>query len=246
MLRSVNDLRGTAVHAVDGLIGNVHDLYFDDDHWTVRYYVVDTGNWLPGRKVLISPHVVQPPDPNEIWLPVSLTKAQIEKSPGVDTERPVERQYESSLYDYYGWSPYWFPMEPMPPTQSQAGALERERAAAAVLERTDPHLRSAKDVIGYYVEAKDGEIGHIEDFLVDDQQAQIRYAVIDTKNWLPGRKVLVTPKWIREVNWNDAKVFVDLTQDAVRKSPEYTSVELLDSAYESRLHNHYGYPIEWL
>jgi uncharacterized protein YrrD len=246
MLRSVNVLRGTAVHATDGLIGDVHDLYFDDHKWIIRYYVVDTGKWLPGRKVLISPHAIQPPDSREEWLPVALTRAQIENSPDIDTDRPVERQAEASLYDYYGWTPYWFPLEPAPQIMVQGDAAERESVATAGEAGGDPHLRSAKEVIGYHVAASDGEIGHIEDFLIEDQKAEIRYAVVDTRNWLPGKHVLITPKWIKEVKWAESKVLVNVTQEAVRKSPEYISLDMLDGGYESRLHKHYGYPIEWL
>ena len=246
MIRSVNELRGTALHATDGVIGDIHDVYFDDHQWTVRYYVVDTGTWLPGRKVLIPPHAVQPPTRGEIWLPVNLSKAQIENSPDIDTNRPVERRAETSLYDYYGWTPYWFPLEPAPPIRAAEDAASREHTVTSGEAGGDPNLRSAREVTGYHVVATDDEIGHIEDFLLEDQSARIRYVVVDTKNWLPGKHVLLAPRWIREVNWADSKVHVDMNRKAVEGSPQFTSIAQLDPQYEERLSGHYGYPIEWL
>jgi hypothetical protein len=249
MLRSVRELRGAALVATDGPIGDVHDIYFDDEKWIVRYYVVDTGKWLPGRKVLIPPHAVRPPLPDSLALPVDLTREQVRSSPDVDTTRPIERQAELSLYEHYGWEPYWMAGEPSAPlvgVRAVGDAAEAERQATAGRLGGDPHLRSARDVSGYRIEATDGEIGHIDDFLVDDQTARIRYAVVDIRNWLPGKHVLIAPQWIREVRWADSTVFVNVTRDAVRGSPVYTSLAALDKEYESRLYSHYGYPLEGL
>jgi uncharacterized protein YrrD len=249
MLRSVRELRGTALVAADGPVGHVHDVYFDDHEWIVRYYVVDTGKWLPGRKVLIPPPAVRPPPPNSLALPVDLTREQVRKSPEIDTERPIERRAELSLYQHYGWEPYWMPLHPVAapiPIKAVADPVEAERQATTGRLGGDPNLRSAREVSGYRIEATDGEIGHIDDLLIDDQTARIRYAVVDTRNWLPGKHVLVAPQWILEVRWAESKVFVNLTRDAVRDSPEYISLAALDEEYESRLYAHYGYPLEGL
>jgi uncharacterized protein YrrD len=249
MLRSVRELRGTALIAVDGPVGDVHDVYFDDYEWVVRYYVVDTGKWLPGRKVLIPPHAVRPPLPDSLALPVDLTREQVRNSPDIDTDRPIERQAEHSLYQHYGWVPYWGALEPPVPPMPMRGvanAAEAEQQATSGRLSGDPHLRTAKDVTGYRIEATDGEIGHIDDFLLDDQTATIRYAVVDTRNWLPGKHVLIAPQWIREVKWAESKAFVDLTREAVRHSPVFTSLAALDKEYESRLYKHYGYLLEGL
>ena len=224
----------------------MHDVYFDDSNWIVRYYVVDTGNWLPGRKVLIPPHLIRKTTPDHAGLPVDLTREQIRNSPDVDTDRPISRQAELVLYRHYGWTPYWFPLEPAVSVVAEGDASEREREATSGHYGGDPTLRSAKDVIGYHVAATDGEIGHIDDFLLDDESAKIRYAVVDTKNWLPGKHVLIAPEWIREIKWSESKLFVNATREAVRNSPEYNPVTPVDKEYESRLFTHYGYPVTWL
>ena len=246
MIRSVQQTRGVAIEATDGPIGDIHDIYFDDQEWKVRYYVVDTGKWLPGRKVLIPPHAIRQASPDDVGLPVDLTREQVRNSPDVDTDRSISRRAELALYSYYGWAPYWFPLQPAGLGVAEGTAAERERDATAGRYGGDPNLRSAREVIGYHVSATDGEIGHIDDFLVDDQTAKIRYAVVDTRNWLPGRSVLVSPQWITEVKWSESKVFVSITREAVRNSPEYDPAIQLDTAYESRLFGHYGYPIEML
>lgn len=246
MLRSFKQTRGMAVEAVDGFIGEVDDIYFDDHEWIVRYYVVDTGKWLPGRKVLIPPHVVRPAAPGHPGLPVELTREQIRNSPDVDTERPISRQAELVLYRHYGWAPYWFPLVPPGPVVVEGDAAERELEAKAGHYGGDPNLQSADDTLGFHIAATDGEIGHLDDFLFDDESAKIRYAVVDTRNWLPGRHVLIAPEWIAEVRWSESKVYVRVTRDAVANSPEYNPGMVIDPAYESRLFEHYGYPIEML
>jgi len=245
MIRSIQQMRGTAIEATDGPIGDLHDVYFDDSDWTVRYYVVDTGKWLPGRKVLIPPHAIRQTTPDHAGLPVDLTTEQVRNSPPMDTEQPISRQAELVLYRHYGWTPYWIPLAPATPVAIAGDAAEREEEATSGYYG-NPNLRSAKEVIGYHVAATDGEIGHIEDFLLDDESAKIRYAVVDTRNWLPGKTVLIAPQWIREIKWSEAKAFVNVGREAVRNSPEYNPVTPLDKEYESRLFEHYGYPIPWL
>jgi uncharacterized protein YrrD len=246
MIRSVEQTRGTDVEATDGPIGEVRDIYFDDHEWTIRYYVIDTTKWRPGGEVLIPPDAVLQPESSRVVFPLNLTRDQVRSSPDVDTTRPVSRQAELVLYRHYGWTPYWFPMNPAVPVMIEGNAAEREHEAVAGHFGGDPHLRSAKEVIGYNVEATDDGIGHIDDFLFDDETGKIRYAVVDIRNWLPGKHVLISPQWIREVNWSESRVFVNVTREAVRTSPEYNPVTPLSKEYESRLFEHYGYPIEWL
>ncbi len=106
-LRTVKDLRGYAIRATDGVIGKVDDLYFDDEDWAIRYLVVDTGGWLSGRKVLISPIAIGQPDWLDGVLPVALTKAKVEHAPDIDTRKPVSRQHEAVYLGYYGYPFYW-------------------------------------------------------------------------------------------------------------------------------------------
>ena len=248
MLRAVNDLKGCSIGATDGSIGEIDDLYFDDQHWTVRYLVVDTSGWLTGRRVLVSPWSVRGINLSDKTLAVNLTRQQVESSPSVDTEQPVDRRYEMEYSRYYGYPYYWtgpyaWGPEALPVLPS-GGAAVLPPVDRAVPEG-DPHLRSTSTVTGYYIQATDGDIGHVEDFLVEDGSWAIRYVEVDTRNWWPGKHVLVSPDWITGVDWYDSKVHVDLTCDAIKNSPEYDSSLPLDREYEARLYEAYRRPRYW-
>jgi hypothetical protein len=252
MLRTMTEMRRYTIGATDGDIGSLHDLFFDDKSWTIRYLVVDTGTWLSGRRVLISPMSVVEPDGVSERFHVRLTRAQMESSPHVDTDKPVSRQHEIEMSRYYGYPYYWtgpyrWGMAPyaapvaVPPRPSavEEEVMARERASA------DPNLRSVRAVTGHYIVASDGEIGHVEDFLVDDRAWAIRYMIVDTRNWWPGKKVLVSPEWISSVSWADATVSVDLTRDGIRNAPEYDPSCPLDREDEARLFGAYRRPAYW-
>ena len=252
MLQTAGHLKGVTIEAMDGDIGSVQDLYFDDHTWTVRYLVVDTGTWLPGRQVLISPFAFQPV-PGASRLRTSLTKEQVSDSPSVDSDRPVDRQREIAFSQYYGYPYYWdgpyrwgelaYPVLPAAPQPSD---VEREiEQIARERENADPHLRSARDVMGYYIHATDGDIGHVEDFLLDDGSWAIRYIIVDTRNWLPGRKVLVSPEWIRNVSWEESKVHVDLSKRHIEAAPEFDPSVPLAREHEERLYTHHGRAKYW-
>jgi len=243
MLRSLNEIRGYRIHAEDGEIGKLDDFLFDDSAWTIRYFVVDTGGWLAKRLVLVSPESVRTPNWSEKLLPVSLTKERIENSPPIGEHEPVSRQHEMRLVNYYGWPRYWVPT-PYPigagqPIYKPPGQVEEEKSEG------DPHLRSGAEVRGYHIAAADGDIGHVDDFVADTTGWAIRYMLVDTRNWLPGRKVPISPLWISGVNWSDKQVHVELSREKIEASPEFDPDELLDRDYETRLHRHYGRPVYW-
>jgi hypothetical protein len=254
MLYTLSNLEGCSLRARDGEIGSVQDFYFDDEAWAIRYLVADTGKWLPGRKVLISPMSLGRVDRNEKHIEVNLTRDQIEKCPPVDTRKPISRQHEVEFYDHYNYPYYWpgpYLWGPVPypgalPEPTESAQVNKEVRAIKERQRSqDQHLRSAKEVEGYYIEASDGEIGHVEDFLADDQSWAIRYVVVDTRNWWPGKKVVVAPQWIEGVNWQDSKVYVDLPREKIRQAPEYAGDAALTRDYESKLHEHYGRSGYW-
>ena len=244
MLRSVKDMRGYAIRATDGVIGTANDFYFDDEHWGIRYVVVDTGHWLSGRKVLISPIAIGPPDWAAQVLPVSLTKARVEHSPDIDTRRPVSRQHEAEYFGYFGYPYYWagtgrWGMGAYPGSLTAGGIDESLKAQRAQLERApadDCHLRSCNAVMGHHIQATDGAIGHVEDLLVDDHAWAIRYLIVDTSNWWGGRRVLVAPEWITDVSWSEGTVSVNLTRQAVKDAPSYHSTAQIDRQREQDLH----------
>ncbi len=239
MMHPAKTLRGYTLHCRDGEVGTVDEFLFDDKHWTVRYLVADTGGWLKGRKVLISPYALTSVHPENKYLTVDLTLRQIEESPSLESDQPVSHQFEKTYFNYFGWPAYWGG----PYMWGNYRNLSRDPATwPAVREEPkacDPNLFSTRDVTGHHLQAIDGEIGHIDDFIIDEEYWTIRYLVADTKNWLPGRHVLVSPRWIERVSWAEKKVFTNLTREAVRKSPEYTPSNLLTRNDEVRLYRHY-------
>jgi uncharacterized protein YrrD len=248
MLYTAKTLKGYKLDSLDGEIGRVKEFYFDDRHWTIRYLVADTGNWLPGRQVLISPYalVAVNTDIYKEQIEIDLTKKQIEDSPSLNSDKPVSRQFEENYYGYYGWPLYWSG----PYTWGAYPHLTRDRdkwkAANRGGKTWNRHLRSTHAVSGYHVQATDGEIGHVEDFIIDDETWTIRYLLISTLNWWPGKKVLVSPLWIERVSWDESKVFVNLSREAIKQSPEYTEESLLTRDYEIGLHGHYNRKGYWV
>lgn len=242
MLLATHDLKGCTLRARDGEIGAVRDLFFDEIGWTVRYFVVETGAWLRSRQVLISPEAVRETAWAQKQLAVDLTTDQVRNSPGVETDRPVSRQYEARMREHYRWPPYWGGGAVFAGTTTSLAGTVPVRVAVEEPMTGDPHLFSTNAVTGHHIAASDGEIGHAEEFLVDDATWTIRYLVVDTRNWLPGRRVLVAPKWIDAIDWPGRKLRTDLSRDAIRQSPPYESGRPLDPEYLGRLHEHYGRP----
>lgn len=251
MLTNAAHLKGLTIGARDGEIGAVRQFYFDDQTWAVRYLTVDTGSWLGGRTVLISPISIRAVDWDTRRLEVSLTKKQVEDSPDINTHLPVSRQHETEFLMYYGYPSYWdgpylwgsalFPggpvMPPMPPPDAAMKPVATDPA--------DSHLRSSEEVTGYGIEALDGEIGHVDGFILDDEAWAIRYIEVATRNWWPGKKVLVSPRWIREVSWPDSRVAVSLSRAAIQTAPEYADSMPITREYEDNLHRHYDLPPYW-
>lgn len=246
MLNKLKTIIGYKLDALDGEIGNVKEFYFDDRHWTIRYLVADTGNWLPGRKVLIAPHVLNRVAKEAKHLVVDLAKQQIENGPSLDSHKPVSLQHEEDYYAHYGWPMYWSGAS----VWGETPYIERDRNKWGQFIRGakgwDRHLRSTHEVTGYHLEALDGEIGHVEDFVIDDETWSIRYLIVATKNWWPGKKVLVSPQWIERVSWDESKVFINLSRHAIQESPEYTEASLLNRDYEIGLHGHYHRKGYWI
>jgi hypothetical protein len=228
MLQSLKKLYGDKLGATDGEIGHVKDFYFDDRSWAVRYLVADTGSWLTGRQVLISPHAFGSLIQAGKVLRVNLTRQQIENSPSIESRKPVSRQYEEEYYRYYGWPFYWqggglwgisnFPVVP-PPSGPLPG--ESSLASDGTLERADAHLRSAQDVNGYRLQASDGTIGHVCDFMMDDPSWAIAQLVVKTGHRLSGKEVRVPTSMIDRISYEESTVFVSVTKEAIEKSPAH-------------------------
>jgi len=246
MLHRIDEIHDNVLDALDGEIGRCKDFLFDDRNWIVRYMVADTGKWLSGRRVLISPISLGRPDWRSGRLSVKLSREKIEGSPPLETERPVSREYEIRWFDYFGWPYYWLGPGAWGAAPNPSDLYEQQQEAEP--ESIDPeenHLRSTSEVIGYSIDAKDGEIGHVEDFLVDEETWTLRYLVVDTRNWLPGRKVLVATDWAGDIDWHEKKVHVALDRGQIKDSPEYDPSVPPDREFEAALHNYYGFPPYW-
>jgi hypothetical protein len=230
------------VRTLDGDIGKVHEFYFGDLGWIIRYLVVDTGTWLPGRRVLLSPAALGQPDWKSRTFPVRLTRGQVEGSPSIDAAKPVSRQMESELHAYYGWPLYWSGMGTVAAAPGFAAASKEQKDAS---EWANPHLRSSREVIGYHIQANDGQIGHVEDLIADDEAWIIRYLVIDTRNWLPGKEVLVATEWAEDVDWTKRSVHIDLSRDTVKTGPAFDPSAPVNREYEIQLYDFYGRPKYW-
>lgn len=248
MLRSLNGLKGYSLDATDGEMGRVEDLFFDGAEWIVRYLVADTGDWLPGRLVLLSPLALGKPDAAAKTVPVELTRAQIENAPGIPADAPVSRQQERGLVEHFGWPVYWAPggmavgsmmnasQKPVEPIQQWNPPSGAEPEGPQL----DPHLRSMREVSGYRIAARDGEIGHVEEFVIDDTNWAVRYVVADTRNWLPGRKVLLAPDWLEEIDWAARHARTAHTTVEIEESPVYDPSQPINRDYEGRLFDYYG------
>ena len=250
MLFRIDKLIGMTIGATDGEIGKVKDVYFDDHRWAVRYLVVETGSWLEERKVLISPISVETIDWITRTVKVRLNKEQVKGSPNFDTDKPISRQHEMEFLSYYGYPDYWnglmlWGAAPYPVTPSGAIAVVDDTPDTRAKIPADPHMRSAMEVSGYHLQALDDSIGHLEDFMADNESWAIRYLVVDTRNWWPGKHVLIPPQWIKKLDWSLKTVDVDVTRDTVQGSSEYDPAIDFTREREASLYRHYQRPGYW-
>lgn len=257
MLRSVQQLEKLVIGATDGPIGKVKDFYFDDEAWVVRYVTVDTNRWLGGREVLISPYLIARSGWTDDTLPVTVAKEQVRNSPSIDSDKPISRQYEKGYLGYYGYPYYWggtgiWGAESYPFPPAVGFGYDAYRGGDGYLRVPthrdidgDPHLRSCQAVKGYHILARDGEIGHVQGFLVDDSTWSIRYLIVDTSNWWMGQRILLSPDWIHRVSWMDATVTVDLDRQILRDAPAYDAEKPLGRREEDALFAHYSRRRYW-
>lgn len=233
MLWKTSSLGEFDLEARDGAIGGVRDCLFDDAAWTVRWLVIDTGTWLPGRKVLVAPGQVDASEAGRQILRLGLTRAEVRASPPLESDAPVSRHYEERLVSHFGWTDYW------------AGDGRPPLPADEPGQHGDPHLRSTAEMTGYHIRARDGAIGHVDDFLIDPDGWTVRYLVVDTGDWWPGRQVLVVPAALIGVNWADRAADVDLTREQIRNGPEYDRSQTVDRDWEQRYLDYHGYATYW-
>jgi hypothetical protein len=265
MLRSMNELRDYTIQAIDGNIGHVKDFYFDDKTWMIRFLVIDTGDWLSGRKVLISPKAIGKPNWHKRELPISKTMECVKNGPTIDTAKPASRHHEIQNFEYYKYPSYWSGIglwsdAPYPifttiiddgkivtpefiekPVASVKDEIEKEREH----HHGDSHLRSCAAVNGYDIDATDGIVGHIKGFLIDEEIWAIRYLIVQTGNWWLGHRVLIAPQWVDSARWMVGEISVKLTRDAIKDAPVFDPSVKLTREMEIEIHRHYGRTGYW-
>jgi hypothetical protein len=261
MLFAVSGLEGVQVEASDGEVGAVKDFLFDDQTWKIRWMAVEAGPWLAGRRrVFIHPSAIAPltlppksglpmmSSPATLKLTVNLTRDEISAAPHAHEDEPVTRDMESLLYDYYGSDPYWGLSHFGGGSLTNAEPQIVEDAARRSVEAQTPpldggdHLHSVAEFKGYYVHAVDGDIGHIENVLADDANWEIRYLVIATRNWWPGKVVQLAPYAVKDVDWFGEHINMNVTRDQVRSAPSWDPLAMADEVSEEQFHDHFGWP----
>jgi hypothetical protein len=253
MKQVISALQGFAIQATDGPMGGVADFLFDETTWKVRWLVVECGTWLRGRKVLLHPSAISATGAADRRFEVNLSKAEVEASPDVSQDEPVSGQMEARLYSHYDVDPMWG----APNLAAPAGAIASPFLAAPYFGAgADPsadretrlrpegetHLRGFAEVVGYRIDANDGEIGHLENLVLDDADWSLVYLVVDTSNWWFGKRVLIAPVAVLSIDWLDRRIRLDVSRETVQSSPIWDPLAAFDEMYSKRLHSHYGWP----
>jgi hypothetical protein len=257
MQHTLNDLNDFAIHATDGIIGKIKDYYFDDRRWVVRYLVVEIGSLIESKKVLLSPSVIKHINREDKTLSVDLSLSEIKNSPHIDTSRSSSQQYEIDYLSYYGYAFYWgnnslwdsFATPAVDANHKTDVPMSEKSAKAAdtfmsidTVRRMygDRHLRSCDEIIGYHIQATDGEIGYLQKILIEDGTWEIHYFIASTGSWWAGRQVLVSPLMIKDISWGDAKIYVDMTQQQVQSAPLFDVAAQVNRQKELGVYLHYG------
>lgn len=259
MLFAASGLIGRAVAARDGRIGAVKDFLVDDERWRVRWMVVDTGHWLPGRKVLIHPSAIAPihlpPRPalpmlsfgEQMAVAVNLTARQVEASPDAREDEPVTGQLEQRLFEHYGWDPFWAASEfggDAAVTEPSGLPLPAEMAEGRAGEAPpgDPHLGSAAALKGFAVHGADGEVGSLDNAMLDDVRWTVRRLVVSTRRWLQGKLVQIPVHVVAEVDWRGRRIDLNVARERVNSAPAWDPLAIADEIAEERMWGPFGWP----
>lgn len=236
MIRGLKDFIGYTLTAVDGDVGQIRDFYFDNFNWVVRYMAVEVDT---GRSLLLSPAAAGKMDVETQTISVNLERDFVLNSPSFDLDKPITRVFETELLNYYEWPAYWSGSMASYPLIELIDEMREHDSSEVMGAQNQEHITSIRNVFGKQIKARDGEIGHVYDFLVDDEAWNILYMVVDIGAWLPGRKVLLSPTWVTEADWHSGHVEVDLKRETIENSPEYDPLVPLDESYDRQLREYY-------
>lgn len=236
MMVSYKQIKHFSIHATDSDIGGVRDVLFDDNSFVVRYLVADTNTWLPlSRKVVLSPISVTAIKHEEGIVEISMSSQMLKDSPSIDEHKPVSREYEETLFRYFGYGYYWIGpgawgdfAHPTHLADPEAAALERQEMSQV----SENHLRACGEINGYEVATTEDNVGHICDFVFDTKVWSIQLLVVDTHNWLPGgKKLALLPCDVEKIDWSSHNVRVKLSKEALMARPEVDMDRLNDDTY---------------
>ena len=249
-LRSAESLLDCPISCVDGEVGEVKDLLFDDHKWGMRYMVAGAGGWFSEKKVLISPAHLTCPDGalDDPKFPIKMTIEELKKSPLLESDAPVSQQYEVEYHRYHFVPAYWvgaslWGVAPLPRAYTPGDISEHDLNLTRIKES---HLRSCSEIMGYKVSATVGEIGKVKDVILDINLWKVRYLVLDIGGWLRNRMVIVDTDWIEDFRYEDRSVLISLAMDQIKEAPVYDPDEPVNRSYEETLYNFYGKPNYWL
>lgn len=251
MLKRLNEINGFSFHTPEGSIGSCKDTLFDDNRWTVRYLDVDTGNWLPGRRVLLSPISLGEPSWETGEIPTQLSKKQIQDSPSLESHLPVSKTWEDSFFNFHGWPYYGVGMHMWGlthyPDEDDLKKVHEIQTQPQTLSKRKSNLRSSKELIGYEVSTQDGHLGSVEDYLFDTRSWTIRYLVVKTTQAFEADEIIIAPSWVSNIDWTGRQCVLELTQADIKLSPQVAGQlnDHLDREFELKLHRHYEKPVYW-
>jgi hypothetical protein len=203
MIIASKHLQGVCVVGSEGAAGCVLDVLFDDRSWHVKYLVVRLGGRLSAWHVLLKPDLVTHAAWTERELHVPLSGREFRQLPGVQSDPPVAYRQELQAARFSAW---------------EAGRIED------VVLDGDPHLRNMRAVTGHRVEASDGPVGRIAEFIIDDEYWTVRYVVVNTGRLLPSLRVLIAPTWVETISWEDRVVRLSATREELESSHEPATV----------------------
>ena len=253
MIHVLSDLDNFAIDANDGKVGKVTDFYFDDRRWVIRYLVVDIGSALKSHKVLLSPARIKHLNKEEKTITVDMSLNEIANSPCIDTRHALPSHYEIDYLSYHGYAFNWDRNSQKPVSiDDETSAIfdetlgQKSASAQDVLVSIDSvrrmygdrHLRSYQEIIGYCIQANDGDIGYLKSVLIDDDTWNIKCCIVKTSNWWFGHHVFITPQAIRDISWGSTKIYVDMTQQQVKEAPSFDYSLTQNNSYESGVYLH--------
>lgn len=253
MLDRYTKLTDFEVFTEEEKLGEIHDIYFEDGDWQVRYAIIESGDWLLGERVIIAMEALGKPNWEDKRIVADVSREDIESRPKIDFAKPVSRERLSELHQHYQWAPIMPSSAPpgspivgpypiLPPTAD----ISERRKLLDQAEEGEGSLRSAQEVAGYEVECENDCIGSVEDFFIEEDGWIIRYLLIDIRRWIKERRVIVSPEWVSEIDWLGEEIEVDLTKNQIENSPEFDPSEAPTRKYETALYDFYHQPGYWL